>query len=197
LVLPYVVTIGDRKPHHTKLAAQIRSIARREGVGSTPLRIETPSDRTTAANAESIGIGPSERVVIWDTLLSGRYSPGEIRVVAAHELGHVARRHIWTGLAWSVLITIPAFFLLELAAGRREDQRPSTLADERETALLLERAVPELETDLFELGRHRARVADEAQLREPELVDPLVRDDLDDVPGRIVEVKRPRVPEVE
>ena len=119
LFLPYVITIGDRKPHHTKLAAQIRSIARREGVGSTPLRIETASDRTTAANAESIGIGPSARVVIWDTLLSGRYSPGEIRVVAAHEFGHVARRHIWKGLAWSVLITIPGFFVLELATRRR------------------------------------------------------------------------------
>jgi STE24 endopeptidase len=119
LVLPYVVTAGDRKPHHTKLAAEIRTIARREGVGSTPLRIETASDRTTAANAEAIGIGPSARVVLWDTLLSGRYSPGEIKVVAAHEFGHVARRHVWKGLAWSALITIPLFFLLELATRRR------------------------------------------------------------------------------
>jgi STE24 endopeptidase len=119
LVLPYVVTAGDRKPHRTKLAAEIRAIARREGVGSTPLRIETASDRTTAANAEAIGIGPSARVVLWDTLLSRRYSPGEIKVVAAHEFGHVARRHVWKGLAWSALITIPAFFLLELATRRR------------------------------------------------------------------------------
>src|SRR2546421_8591197 len=119
LVLPYVVTAGDRKPHHTKLAAQVRALARKEGVGSTPLRIETASDRTTAANAEAIGVGPSARVVLWDTLLSGRYSAGEIRVVAAHEFGHIARRHIWKGLAWSVLITIPGFFVLELATRRR------------------------------------------------------------------------------
>src|SRR5256885_216351 len=105
LVLPYVVTAGDRKPHHTKLAAQVRALARKGGVGSTPLRIETASGRTTAANAEAIGVGPSARVVLWDTLLSGRYSSGEIRVVAAHEFGHIARRHIWKGLAWSVLIT--------------------------------------------------------------------------------------------
>src|ERR687887_525329 len=114
LVLPYVLTVGDRKPHHTKLAAEVRALAKREGVGSTPLRIEPASDRTTAANAESIGIGPSARVVLWDTLLSGRYSNGEIRVVAAHEFGHVARRHIWKGLAWSALLTIPLFFVLEV-----------------------------------------------------------------------------------
>jgi len=118
-VLPYVLTAGDRKPHHTKLAAQIRGLARKEGVGSTPLRIETASDRTTAANAEAVGIGPSARVVLWDTLLSGRYSAGEIKVVAAHEFGHVARRHIWKGLAWSALLTIPLFFVVEVLTRRR------------------------------------------------------------------------------
>jgi STE24 endopeptidase len=119
LVLPYVLTIGDRKPHHTKLAAEVRALAKREGVGSTPLRIETASDRTTAANAESIGIGPSARVVLWDTLLSGRYSAGEIKVVAAHEFGHVARRHIWKGLGWYALITIPGLFVVAAATRRR------------------------------------------------------------------------------
>lgn len=119
LVLPYVLTIGDRKPHHTKLTAQVRELARREGVGSTPLRIETASDRTTAANAMAIGIGPSARVVLWDTLLSGRYSAGEIKIVAAHEFGHIARRHIWKGLAWSILLTLPALFVVAVATGRR------------------------------------------------------------------------------
>jgi STE24 endopeptidase len=118
-VLPWIETIGTRPPHHTKLAAQVRALARREGVGSTPLRIETVSDRTRTANAESIGIGPSARVVIWDTFLNGRYSPGEIKVVLAHEFGHIARRHIWKGLGWSALITVPGFFVLAAATARR------------------------------------------------------------------------------
>jgi Zn-dependent protease with chaperone function len=112
LVLPYAMTIGDRKPHHTKLAAQVRALERKEGIGGTPIYIENASERTTQANAESVGIGPSARVVIWDTLLDGRYSPGEIRVVAAHEFGHVARRHIWKGLGWYALIIIPGFWIL-------------------------------------------------------------------------------------
>jgi STE24 endopeptidase len=118
-VLPYAMTIGTRSPHKTKLAAQLRELERKEGVGGTPIRIENASDRTTAANAETIGIGPSARVVIWDTLLDGRFSPGEIRVVAAHEFGHVARRHIWKGLGWYALIEIPGFFVLAAATRLR------------------------------------------------------------------------------
>ena len=34
---------------------------------------------------------------------TGASRTGEIRVVAAHELGHVERRHLWKGLAWSPL----------------------------------------------------------------------------------------------
>jgi STE24 endopeptidase len=119
LLIPYVATIGTRPPHRTKLAAQLRELERREGIAGTPIRIENASDRTTAANAETIGLGPSTRVVIWDTLLDGRFSPGEIRVVAAHEFGHAARRHIWKGLGWYALIEIPGFLVLALATRRR------------------------------------------------------------------------------
>ncbi len=119
LVIPYAATIGTRPPRETKLAAQLRELERREGISGTPVRIETASDRTTAANAAAIGIGPSARVVIWDTLLDGRFSAGEIRVVAAHEFGHVARRHIWKGLGWYALIEIPGFLVLALVTARR------------------------------------------------------------------------------
>lgn len=118
-VLAYVQTIGTRAPHRTRLTAEVRELARREGVGSTPLRIENVSDETRAANAETIGIGPSARVVIWDTFLTGAFSRAEIKVVAAHEFGHVAHRHIWKGIGWSALITIPGFFVLSEITRRR------------------------------------------------------------------------------
>ena len=43
------------------------------------------SRRTTAANAYVNGLGPTKRVVLFDTLLD-RYSRDEVRVVVAHEL---------------------------------------------------------------------------------------------------------------
>jgi STE24 endopeptidase len=119
LVLPYAETIGTRPMHKTPLAAEIRELARKEGVGSTPVRIEKVSGETKAANAMATGIGPSARVFIWDTFLDGRFTPREIKVVAAHEFGHVAHRHIWKGIAWSALITIPGFFLVALLTRRR------------------------------------------------------------------------------
>ena len=47
------------------------------------------SRRTTAANAYVTGLGPTKRVVLFDTLLD-RYNRDEVRLVVAHELGHVA-----------------------------------------------------------------------------------------------------------
>ncbi len=47
------------------------------------------SARTTAANAMVMGLGSTRRIVIGDTLLD-RYTPNEIEVVVAHELGHQA-----------------------------------------------------------------------------------------------------------
>lgn len=51
------------------------------------------SRRTTAANAYVTGLGPTKRVVIFDTLLD-RYSRDELRVVVAHELAHVRNRDV-------------------------------------------------------------------------------------------------------
>ena len=119
LVLPYLETIGTRPPHDTPAAARIRELAREEGVAGTPVRIEKMSDQTSAANAMATGIGPSARVFLWDTFLDGRYSTREIDVVVAHEFGHVAHRHIWKGLAWSLLLTVPGFFVVEWATRRR------------------------------------------------------------------------------
>jgi STE24 endopeptidase len=119
LVLPYLETLGTRKPHRTPVAARIRELARAEGVGDTPVRIEKMSDETTAANAATTGIGPSARVFIWDTFFDGRFTNREIELVAAHEFGHVAHRHIWKGLGWSLLLTVPGFFVVELVTRRR------------------------------------------------------------------------------
>jgi STE24 endopeptidase len=83
------------------------------------VRIDKVRNETSAANAMATGIGPSARVFIWDTFLDGRFRPGEIRVVAAHEFGHVAHDHIWKGVAWSALITIPGFFLVAVLTRRR------------------------------------------------------------------------------
>ncbi len=70
------------------------------------------SRRTTTANAYVAGLGPTRRVVLYDTILDGRFPRGELLAVAAHELAHVGRRHLWKGLGWLALLAVPGVFLL-------------------------------------------------------------------------------------
>jgi STE24 endopeptidase len=61
------------------------------------------SRRTTAANAYVTGLGPSKRVVLFDTLLD-RYDRDEIRVVVAHELAHVRHRDVQRGVLFAAIV---------------------------------------------------------------------------------------------
>jgi STE24 endopeptidase len=101
------------------LAAKIEALGRQEGVTVSSVEVADASRRTTAANAYVAGIGPTRRVVFYDTLLDGRFSEPEIVSVSAHELAHVGRRHLWKGLAWFALIAIPCVFVVAWAAERR------------------------------------------------------------------------------
>lgn len=94
------------------LATRIEELAARMGVDVDDVRVADASRRTTTANAYVAGIGPTRRVVLYDTLLDGRFTDGEILAVSTHELAHVERRHLWKGLAWFALLAVPGVFLL-------------------------------------------------------------------------------------
>jgi STE24 endopeptidase len=119
LVLPYLERLGTHPVRSTQLASQIRALERREHVGRPVIRVAPVSGETSAANAYSIGIGPSRTVIIWNTMLDGRFTAHEVRFVVAHELGHLARWHIWKGIAWGVLFGLPIFGLVAYVTGRR------------------------------------------------------------------------------
>ena len=110
------------------MATKIERLAEREGVGDVRVEVENASRRTTVPNAEAIGVGPTTRVVLWDTLLDGRFSDREIQVIAAHELGHVGRDHLWKGIAWFALFALPSAWLLAVlttgVAAPPADRRP-------------------------------------------------------------------------
>ena len=58
-------------------------------------------------------------MVIWDTLLDGRFTPGEVKVVVAHELGHVKRNHILKSIAWYALFAFPGAYIVSRVTRRR------------------------------------------------------------------------------
>jgi Zn-dependent protease with chaperone function len=115
---PYLDAGRIHPPQTSQLKQDVKTLQRAEGI-NTPVDIEKVSDLTTQANAFSVGLGPTERVVVWDTLLDGRFSDAEVRVVLAHEFGHIAHHHLWKGLAWAALFTFPIAFGVARITARR------------------------------------------------------------------------------
>jgi len=71
------------------------------------------SSKTTAANAALMGLGNTRRIVIGDTMLD-QYSPDEIEVVLAHELGHHVHRDIWKLIISQSVLTLVGLYLINL-----------------------------------------------------------------------------------
>lgn len=119
LAVPYATRIGTHPIRSSQLAAAVERLEAREHAGHPAVRIQQVHDQTTAANAFAIGIGPSSSVFIWDTLLDGRFTAREVRFVVGHELAHIARLHLWKGIAWGALVGIPLLAAIALVTGLR------------------------------------------------------------------------------
>ncbi|MFC0003360.1 M48 family metallopeptidase [Micromonospora siamensis] len=78
------------------LRTELTSMAARDGVPVRDVLVADASRRTRAVNAYVSGLGPTRRVVVYDTLLR-EATPAEVTSVVAHELGHAKDRDVWTG----------------------------------------------------------------------------------------------------
>jgi Zn-dependent protease with chaperone function len=145
-LLPYANRIGTHPVRSPSLRAAIDRLEAREHAGNPTVRVEPVHDTTTAANAYAVGLGPSRSVFLWDTLLDGRFTRREVQFVTGHELAHLARRHIWKGLAWGVLFGVPILAAVAFATGRRGGLRnPGTVPLALLTLVLLQLALTPLE----------------------------------------------------
>jgi STE24 endopeptidase len=79
-------------------------------------RLELSKD-TKKANAALAGLGNTRRVLLGDTLLE-QFSPEEIEVVFAHEVGHHVHRHILKALALGVSTSLCGFWLVDALLNR-------------------------------------------------------------------------------
>jgi STE24 endopeptidase len=109
-----------------ELRSDVLGLARRAGVRVGEVYMVDASRRTTAANAYVTGLGPTKRVVLYDTLLRD-FSPAEVRLVVAHELAHQRFRDVPRGVLF--LAVVAPFGLIAVArlaervvpAGRERD----------------------------------------------------------------------------
>ena len=70
------------------------------------------SEETKKANAALAGLGNSRRVLLGDTLLA-QFTPEEIEVVFAHEVGHHVHRHLPKSIVLSVAVSLAGFWLVD------------------------------------------------------------------------------------
>jgi STE24 endopeptidase len=116
-ITPYL--LQTHRLDDPQLAAAAVRLEQREHVSHTPVVVEDVHDVTSLPNAESAGLGPSRRVIVWDTMLDGRFSERELDVVLAHEFGHLSRNHIWKDVGWYALFAFPGAFLIACAVRGR------------------------------------------------------------------------------
>jgi STE24 endopeptidase len=124
-------------PRTGRAAVLVRQLETRMGVHPQSVSVADAGSKTTEENAFVDGVGPTERVVIYDTSLRDM-SRDQLRALIAHEFGHIKRRHTLKGVLWFGVLALPALWLiwrlLDPIARRRY---ADGLLDPRATALVL------------------------------------------------------------
>ena len=88
--------------------------ASRAGIPGSDVYQVDKSKQTKEMNAYVTGLGPSKRIVLWDTLLQ-KMDHDEILAVMGHEMGHYVLHHLWKGIAFTVALSFLGFFFAQKA----------------------------------------------------------------------------------
>jgi Zn-dependent protease with chaperone function len=104
-------------PAGSEARSEVLALGRRAGVDIGEVYRVDASRRVRSLNAYVDGLGPTKRVVLYDTLLERANRP-ELRSIVAHELGHVKHDDILRGLAFVGLVApLGLLFAGELGDG--------------------------------------------------------------------------------
>ncbi len=93
------------------LKQKLLDLASRAGIEGGRVYQVNKSKQTKTMNAYVTGIGPTNRIVMWDTLLA-KMNHDEVLGVMGHEMGHYVMNHIWKTLAFLLAVSIPVFYLI-------------------------------------------------------------------------------------
>jgi STE24 endopeptidase len=113
---------NEFEPAEDELRERIEALAADAGVPVDRVLVMDASKRTTASNAYVTGLGPTKRVVLYDTLVRD-LQPDEVDFVVAHELAHVRHRDVQRGLALAA-VSSPALMWSIARLARRMGARP-------------------------------------------------------------------------
>jgi STE24 endopeptidase len=121
------------------LRTDLMQLAARDGVPVKDVLVADASRRTRAVNAYVSGLGPTRRIVVYDTMLT-EATPGEVVSVTAHELGHAKRGDVLTGTVIGALgaaVAVIALYLLGSLSWLLRLAGADSMGEPRAIALLL------------------------------------------------------------
>jgi STE24 endopeptidase len=116
-VQPYLIP-GQHDVRNPAIAADARQLAQDEGIPGTKVTVQDTHNLGGSPNAEATGLGPTKRVILWDTLVQ-RFPASQVRVVLAHELAHLSRDHLWKSFGFMALLALPIALAVALITRRR------------------------------------------------------------------------------
>ncbi|MEV6348819.1 M48 family metallopeptidase [Actinoplanes sp. NPDC051851] len=122
-----------------ELRTELMSLAARDGVPVKDVLVADASRRTRAVNAYVSGLGPTRRIVVYDTLLT-EATPDEVVSVTAHELGHAKDGDVLTGTLLGALgtaLAVIAVYLLGSWSGLLRLAGVDGIGEPRAIGLLL------------------------------------------------------------
>ena len=115
LATPLVIDplFNDFRPlRDTSLRQALLDEASRAGIEQSRVYEVDKSKQTKEMNAYVTGIGPSARIVMWDTILA-KLDRDEILAVMGHEMGHYVLKHLWQGIAFGIAISFLGFYIAQ------------------------------------------------------------------------------------
>jgi STE24 endopeptidase len=100
VIEPMFNTFSPLAESHPELVQQLEKVVARTGTSIPPDRmfLMKASDKSNGLNAYVTGLGPTKRIVVWDTT-ADRMPEDQILFTFAHESGHYVLNHIPKGLA--------------------------------------------------------------------------------------------------
>lgn len=110
LILPLFYRI--EKLNQPELTDRIARLAKGTGLSIEGVYRMDLSNETVKANAMLAGLGHTRRVLLGDTLLDG-FTPDEIEVIFAHEIGHHVFHHIRKMILAGILYSALGFWLCD------------------------------------------------------------------------------------
>ena len=93
------------------LEARILSMAREAGVSTSRVFVVEMSDKTNTINGYVTGVGPTARIVLWDTTLE-QLSDDAVMFLMAHEIAHYVYRDIYRGIVVAIVFAFGGLFIV-------------------------------------------------------------------------------------